>query len=1047
MKKSIATALIVFLVSISGIAQNKKAETDQFAKIGNMVQGTRLHLLEDKLPPNLPDIYLPEMKGKRAAFKPIERMDTKEELQKELARLRRKFIPFMNNYAPVLKETRKQLPLEEFKWRIETTADQQNFGEVLNGNGEWATVKIPHFGPPEGRSTTYYYKEFELSQEMLEFESQIICFKAVDYRAKVFINSALVGEHEGFFAPFEFNITKHIKPGRNTLLVKVENDFSTLGSPDGGGKKKIGNKIYAASGLGWDNPERGWHLCPPGMGIYQDCYIESRNPIHLNDVFIRPLVDEETVEVWIEVNNFYEDFKNIKLNFSVYGQNFKDTILENLEYIPNTTYIPGVGDLAKPQDWEVSRLHMGYGVNFLKINIPIKSPRLWNHETPYLYQLQTTVINENGEVTDALATSFGMRSFTQDTVSIPRGQMYLNGEKIRLWGANTMGYMQQDVKNKNWEQLIDDILLAKIANLNFIRLTQRPVQPEIYEYCDKLGMMLQTDLPLFGSLRPNLFAEGVKQAGEMERLVRNHPSNIMVTYINERFPNAEGHPQRSMSKAEDYYRFFKACGQIVHHWNPDRVIKAGDGDYDPPSPGLPDSHCYNTWYNGHAIGIGELHKGYWQKVKPGWFYACGEFGSEAFDSYEVAKKYWPESWLPEDENKQWWPDKIVKAQTYRFHYMWYPTPVKFKEWIEASQDHQAWATRLVTEAFRRDTNMISFAIHLFIDAWPAGWMKAIMDVDRNPKKAFFVYRDALAPVMVNLRTDRYHFFEGENVNIEAWLCNDLNIIPKSHMLKWQLEKDGKILFASQTNPDFPVNSSRFQGTIKFNAPKVSKRTSYKLRLALFDNRGKGVSESVIDLDVFPQENKKENVLIFTPSEKGKAKQLLTELDIKNTKDIKSADVILIDDVSYYQQNKKRLDQMVERGKTLVFLELPVGEFNIGGSEIAIESTIMGQYYFVSPSSGHPIVKDAKPFDFKFWYNDSTGLVSPFLESMIKVDANWDPILKTGKTTWVDMGGEYAAVAELKKGKGAFIICQLQLNNRINSNPTAKRFAHRLIKNE
>ena len=43
--------------------------------------------------------------------------------------------------------------------------------------------------------------------------------------------------------------------------------------------------------------------------------------------------------------------------------------------------------------------------------------------------------------------------------------------------------------------------------------------------------MLQTDLPLFGSLRPNLFAEGVKQAGEMERLVRNHPSNIMVTYI------------------------------------------------------------------------------------------------------------------------------------------------------------------------------------------------------------------------------------------------------------------------------------------------------------------------------------------------------------------------------------------------------------------------------------------------------------------------------------------------------------------------------------
>ena len=35
----------------------------------------------------------------------------------------------------------------------------------------------------------------------------------------------------------------------------------------------------------------------PEMGIYQDCYIEARNPIHFNDVFVRPLFDEEAVEV------------------------------------------------------------------------------------------------------------------------------------------------------------------------------------------------------------------------------------------------------------------------------------------------------------------------------------------------------------------------------------------------------------------------------------------------------------------------------------------------------------------------------------------------------------------------------------------------------------------------------------------------------------------------------------------------------------------------------------------------------------------------------
>ncbi len=68
-------------------------------------------------------------------------------------------------------------------------------------------------------------------------------------------------------------------------------------------------------------------------------------------------------------------------------------------------------------------------------------------------------------------------------------------------GANTMGFEQQDVMNGNIGQLIDDILLAKICNMNFLRLTQRPVQDKVYEYCDKLGLMTQTDLPLFGCMR------------------------------------------------------------------------------------------------------------------------------------------------------------------------------------------------------------------------------------------------------------------------------------------------------------------------------------------------------------------------------------------------------------------------------------------------------------------------------------------------------------------------------------------------------------------
>jgi hypothetical protein len=151
--------------------------------------------------------------------------------------------------------------------------------------------------------------------------------------------------------------------------------------------------------------------------------------------------------------------------------------------------------------------------------------------------------------------------------------------------------------NGDFRQLINDILLAKICHMNFWRLTQRPVQDEVYEYCDRLGLMTQTDLPLFGVLRRNQFAEAVRQSGEMEKLVRNHPCNVVNTYINESFPNAQGKGHRQLFRHE-LESFFQAATNVVWLQNPDRVIKPVDGNFYPPAPtGLPDNHCYTCWYN------------------------------------------------------------------------------------------------------------------------------------------------------------------------------------------------------------------------------------------------------------------------------------------------------------------------------------------------------------------------------------------------------------------------------------------------------------------
>ncbi len=113
--------------------------------------------------------------------------------------------------------------------------------------------------------------------------------------------------------------------------------------------------------------------------------------------------------------------------------------------------------------------------------------------------------------------------------------------------------------------------------------------------------------------------------------------------------------------------------------------------------------------------------------------------------------------------------------------------------VEASQEHQAWVTKLMTEAFRRDARMNTFAIHLFIDAFPSGWMKTIMDVDRQPKPAYFAYRDALTPLMVSLRTDRYKFVTGEDIKLESWICHDKEEVCNDYMLHYQVIMDGKVI--------------------------------------------------------------------------------------------------------------------------------------------------------------------------------------------------------------------------------------------------------------
>ena len=1031
-------ALLVFI-------QSALAQQDRFAQIGGQSYALRANLLVETKPETFTLKNLPSGLDRLPNIRFQTPVASIETLDRELDSARKHYAPFLKEYATMGATGRKRLYLDSMQWRLETPEDRQNFPATLAGQGAWKTVAIPHYGPPMGHAVTYYTKEVKLDESMLSAGSLFVSFRGVDYKAEIYFNGAFVGQHEGFFAPFECDILPQARKGSNRLVVKVINEPTTTGSTDGPRGRVVGDKIYAAGGLGWDDPVDGWHLCFPGMGISQEVFIEARAKLFIEDIFVRPMLKDSIAEVWLEVFNATKDRHNISLSFDVLGRNFPFTIVKDLRYDPHTTIVPGIGDMVKPTDWERKALSMEYGKNYLKVSIPMKDYRSWTTENPWLYQVQVSLNDATGKIIDRQAKSFGMRSFTMDTVNIPKGNMYLNGKMIRLRGANSMGFEQNDVFRKDTAQLIDDILLGKLCNMNFFRFTQRPVQELVYDYCDRLGMLNQTDLPFFGAIRVNQFSEAVKQAEEMERLIRSHPSAIMVTYINERFPNAEGTPQRSYADPEQIFSVFKALDQAVLLSNPDRVIKPGDGDYDPPGPGLPDNHCYNTWYNGHAMDLGKLIKGYWQLIKPGWQYGCGEFGAEGLDPVPLMRKYYPASWLPSNaaEDLAWTPARIGSSQTRTMHYMWFPTQTGVDAWVRESQQFQAWAVGLMAEAFRRDKRNVSSAVHLFIDAWPAGWMKAIMDVDRKPKPAFFAYRNALAPLMVSMRTDRFAWQSGGTGEVELWVCNDRNDVPTGTRLGYEVSVDGKIILRQLMDADIAINEPRYQGTLSIPLPKLKHRATAILRVGLFDAKGNIIHSNVKEWPVFPEPPVIRTSAFYVDGDVS-ARQLMEESGSIKAGSLKDAKTLYIATFSAYEQHRKEVDEFVKAGGTVLFSELPQGRYRIDGTDVEVTKTIMGEYYFANPEPR--MMKSAQLLDkdLFMWYDRKVGYVQPLLRNVFRAEG-WRSLVSTGLCNF---GGNdpagYIAVADRRSGKGRFVICEVTLAGRIKENPAAQHLLKALV---
>lgn len=1013
--------LVIFLYWGGKVAyaQENQAEKDFYTVIaehGQQILSGRP--MDTILPQALPaDKFLAWAGNNSCRFSAGNKIMTPGDLGKSLEKLRNRYRPFLQDLTPAFQDERLRLSVDSMQFRYEQPEDCADFNRLLEGRGNWENVMIPYYHGPQGISTAWYRVEVDIPADFFSKPVLMLHFNGSDYYTDAYVNGHHVGFHEGMLDEFEFDIRKYTRPGKNIFLVKIRNDYSMLGGE--GNPRYWGNKLAASNSPGWDDPSSGWTCCPAGFGIYQDFYIEARSEPYIADVFCRPLLEQSAVELWVEVDlDNGEKADDFLLEYSLYGQNFECCVVEK-------------------QTKEV-RVEGGRILNRTLIPIPKDLLRLWEPNSPWLYQARVSLYDKRGRILlDNRKQQFGMREFLIAGNSSPKGRMYLNGQEIRLRGTNTMGFLQQDVMRHDWKQLVDDLLLAKLTNMNFIRTTQRIVQKEVYEYADRLGMMMQADLPLFAYINQKQYTEILKQAGNIERVLRNHPSVILMSYLNEPMAEVKAH---AISRYA-YERLFDALDIVVHNENPDRAVKYIDGDYQAPSNGYPDNHCYNIWYDGHGIELPDMCRGAWMPVSKDWMYGCGEFGAEGLDPVDLMKRKYPVEWLKTEPDGSWSPvymrSKHSGEQTFKMHWDWFETQKTMEGWVKESQQHQEWGIRKVVRAFRRMPRMNSFAVHLFIDAWPNGWMKAIMDCERTPKPAWFVYRDALTPLSVQIESERNAFFSGEKHPFQVWICNDTQTTPES-ILKYTLELNGKMINSGCAPAVVPSvkEGSCFQGFLPIVMPNVNRRSSLVIRVGLFDKQGKMLHDEKMDCTVFPSVKPKNRTRVYQIGESKNAEAIIHSFGIKDVVKkgkIHSDDIVIVADSLLFVSKKEEVEEAVKAGSYVLVLKEAVPVINKLMNGVRVDSSDKDSW-IVFRNERHRWLTGSCSTDLKYTY--SSVQKAPERHRFRLFSANdFTPVL-----TYRDQ----MVMGEKKEGRGSWIICSLILDGKLDTTPVLTQMIGRVL---
>ncbi len=265
---------------------------------------------------------------------------------------------------------------------------------------------------------TYYRAEFGVSAGMRATGRLFLRFKAVDYKAHVFVNGAYLGSHEGFFAPFELDFTACAREGANTLVVKVENDYIASGTTtrrrrqEGSFTRATRSTPPPASATtsrctAGTTARPAWasaRVCGRGPAATCTCATCSCGP----------LPEEDRAEAWIEVTSARRGQFDVLIDISLFGENFPKTVFAGRAIARGAADASGRGDV--PDKHALAAIAVARGARRQPVPRPafdVAVPAPVEPDEPWLYQLQVRLRRRRDRARHREPV-FGMRTFRMD---------------------------------------------------------------------------------------------------------------------------------------------------------------------------------------------------------------------------------------------------------------------------------------------------------------------------------------------------------------------------------------------------------------------------------------------------------------------------------------------------------------------------------------------------------------------------------------------------------------------------------------------------------